>query len=241
MPSSKPASQIEWLFVQNQMRGQAMDHDFWHQRWQQNQIGFHKHEFNPILQTHWPRLSIPEKARVFVPLCGKSKDLLWLLAMGYQVVGVELSPLAVESFFADNNLQPTVRRQGDFWVSEVDGLQIFCGDFFALQTADVGEFDAVYDRAALVALPPDMRIDYVMKLSSLLPTNVQMLLIAFDYPQHEMPGPPFSVQADEVERLYSHWCEVELLTSDDALATELHFKERGLTKMVEQTYKLLVR
>ncbi|WP_225616187.1 thiopurine S-methyltransferase [Methylomonas albis] len=218
-----------------------MDHDFWHQRWQQNQIGFHQQAFNPILQLHWPRLAIRQNARVLVPLCGKSKDLLWLLAMGYQVVGVELSPLAVESFFADNDLKPTVRRQGEFWVSEVDGLQIFCGDFFALQAADVGELDAVYDRAALVALPPDMRIDYVMKLSSLLPPNVQMLLIAFDYPQHEMPGPPFSVQTDEVENLYNHWCEVELLTSDDALVTELHFKERGLSKMAEQTYRLVVR
>lgn len=218
-----------------------MDHEFWHQRWQQNQIGFHKQEINIHLERYWHRLTVNSKRRVFVPLCGKSNDMLWLLAMGYQVVGVELSPLAVESFFSDKGLEPRVRRQGDFLVSEVDGLQIFCGDFFALRSTDLGEVDAVYDRGSLVALPPDMRIDYVMRLSTLLPSCVQILLIAFDYPQHEMQGPPFSVQGEEVENLYGHWCDVELLDSENALETEVHFKARGLTRMAEQTYRLVVR
>lgn len=218
-----------------------MQHEFWYQRWQQNQIGFHKDEINPLLQAFWPGLSVRPNCRVLVPLCGKSRDMLWLLAMGYQVVGVELSPLAVESFFADNGLQPRVRRQGEFWVSEVDGLQIFCGDFFALRPDDVGEVDAVYDRAALVALPPDMRIEYVLNLSALLSANARMLLIAFDYPQHEMPGPPFSVQGEEIDSLYSHWCDIELLTSENALESEVQFKERGLSIMLEQSYRLTVR
>jgi len=217
-----------------------MQHEFWHQRWQQNQIGFHKQETNPFLQQYWPRLSVRPNSRVFVPLCGKSNDMLWLLAMGYKVVGVELSPLAVESFFSDNGLKPTVYRQGDFWVSEIDGLQIFCGDFFALQAADIGEINAVYDRASLVALPPDMRIDYVSKLATILASGVETLLIAFDYDQHEMQGPPFSVHGDEVNMLFSNWCEVELLASEDVLDQELHFNERGLTRMVEQIYRLVV-
>jgi len=218
-----------------------MHHEFWHQRWQQNQIGFHKQEINPLLERYWPKLAINPGARVFIPLCGKSNDMLWLLAMGYQVVGVELSPLAVESFFADNGLQPMVRRQGDFWVNEIDGLQIFCGDFFALQPTDLGEIDAVYDRGSLVALPPEMRIEYVSSLYAMLPPNVQILLIAFDYPQHEMPGPPFSVQREEVESLYLHWCDIELLTSENAFESEAHFKDRGLTRMTEHTYRLVVR
>ena len=218
-----------------------MQHEFWHQRWQQNQIGFHKQETNPLLQEYWPRLSVNPKSRVFVPLCGKSNDMLWQLAMGYQVVGVELSPLAVESFFSENGLKPTVRRQGDFSIYEIDGLQIFCGDFFALQAADIGEIDAVYDRASLVALPPDMRIDYVSKLATLLPSGVEILLIAFDYPQDEMQGPPFSVHGKEVNMLFSNWCEVELLASENVLEQELHFKERGLTRMAEQIYRLVVR
>ena len=218
-----------------------MHHEFWHQRWQLNQIGFHKQEINPLLERHWAKLTIHPRGRVLVPLCGKSNDMLWLLAMGYQVVGVELSQLAVESFFADNGLKPRVRRQGDFWVSEIDGLQIFCGDFFALRATDIGEVDAVYDRGALVALPPDMRIEYVSSLYAMLTSTVQILLIAFDYPQHEMPGPPFSVQTDEVESLYNYWCDIELLTSDDALESEAHFRDRGLSRMAEQTYRLVVR
>lgn len=218
-----------------------MQHDFWHQRWQQNQIGFHKPEVNPLLEKFWPRLSVTPKGRVLVPLCGKSRDMLWLLAMGYQVVGIELSPLAVEAFFAENGLQPRVRRHGDVWVSEIDGLQIFCGDFFALPADGLGEFAAVYDRGALVALPSDMRIDYASKLCSLMSSGAETLLIVFDYPQHEMPGPPFSVEAGEIENLYGHWCDLELLSSEDALLNETHFQERGLSRMAEQIYRLMVR
>jgi thiopurine S-methyltransferase len=218
-----------------------MHHEFWHQRWQQNQIGFHKQEINPLLERYWSKLSVNPGARVFIPLCGKSNDMLWLLAMGFEVVGVELSPLAIESFFANNGLQPRVRRQGDFWVNEIEGLQILCGDFFALRPTDLGEIDAVYDRGSLVALPSEMRIEYVSSLYAMLSSNVQILLIAFDYPQHEMPGPPFSVQYGEVESLYSHWCDIELLNSENALDNEAHFKDRGLTRMAEQTYRLVVR
>jgi len=218
-----------------------MHHEFWHQRWQQNQIGFHQQEINPYLQRHWPDLMIPAKGRVFVPLCGKSNDMLWLLSMGYHVVAVELSPQAIESFFAENGLKPRIYRQGDFWVHEIDGLQVFCGDFFALRSNLIGRIDAVYDRASLVALPPDMRIEYALNLSALLSPGVKILLIAFDYPQQEMQGPPFSVQNEEVEQLFNHWCDIELLSNKNVLEQQANFKERGLTRLTEQTYRLVVR
>jgi len=218
-----------------------MQHEFWHQRWQQHQIGFHSHEVNPHLQLHWPKLAIEPNSRVFVPLCGKSNDMLWLLAQGYQVVGVELSPLAVEAFFSENGLQPTTYPHGDFVISESDGIQILCGDFFALRSADLGKIDAVYDRASLVALPYDMRIDYIAHLSALLAPDVNILLVAFDYPQHEMTGPPFSVHNEEVEKLYHAWCEIELLANEDVIEREPHFKERGLSQLREQIYRLTVR
>jgi len=218
-----------------------VQHEFWHQRWQQNQIGFHSDEINRHLQQQWSKLRVEPNSRVFVPMCGKSNDMLWLLAQGYQVVGVELSPLAVEAFFSDNGLQPTLRHQGDFVVSEIDGLQIFCGDFFALRPADLGKIDAVYDRASLVALPYEIRIDYVLHMSVLLTAGVRILLVAFDYPQHEMPGPPFSVQTEEVEKLYYSWCDVELLADEDVIEQELHFKERGLSQIREQVYRLIIK
>jgi len=215
--------------------------EFWHQRWQQNQIGFHQQEINIYLQRHWPNLMVPPMGRVFVPLCGKSNDMLWLLSMGYRIVGVELSPLAVESFFSENGLEPMIYRRGNFSIYEVDGLQIFCGDFFSLRPNLIGEIDAVYDRASLVALPPEMRIEYAMNLSSLLSPSVKILLIAFDYPQQEMQGPPFSVQDHEIEQLFNHWCDVKLLSHENILEQQTHFKERGLTRMTEQAYSLVVR
>lgn len=218
-----------------------MQHDFWRQRWEQNQIGFHNLEINPLLQGFWPALAVNPGRRVFAPLCGKSKDLLWLLAQGYRVAGVELSPLAVSAFFAENNLRPTVRRQDNFSVHEIDGLQLYCGDFFELTSEILGEIDAVYDRAALVALPPEMRIDYVARLSTLLEPGMKILLVTFDYPQLEMPGPPFSVPADEIDMLYGRWCDIDMLASEDALARELQFKERGLGYIAEQVYRLTVR
>lgn len=218
-----------------------MHHDFWHQRWQTNQIGFHSLDINPYLQRFWPNLAIPSGRRVFVPLCGKSNDLLWLLAQGYHVVGVELSPMAVSAFFSENQLQPTVRQQGRFTISEVDNLQIWCGDFFALNSADLGCIDAVYDRAALVALPPDMRIDYVAHLASLLEPEQSILLVTFDYLQQEMAGPPFSVPEDEVDRLYQHWCTIECLASENTLQREQHFQQRGLSNLHECVYRLVVR
>jgi len=218
-----------------------MQHEFWHQRWQENQIGFHQQEINPYLQRHWAELEVPPMGRVFVPLCGKSNDMLWFVSMGYRVVAVELSRLAVESFFSENGLNPITYRQGDFWIYEIDGLQIYCGDFFTLNPDLIGPIDAVYDRASLVALPPDMRIEYAFKLSSLLSPSVKVLLIAFDYHQHEMPGPPFSVQEHEIEQLFHFWCEINLLSEENVLDQQVHFKDRGLSRLNEQACRLTVR
>ena len=218
-----------------------MQHEFWHQRWEQNQIGFHSPEVNPHLQHYWSSFNTPPGQRVFVPMCGKSNDMLWLLAQGYHVVGVELSPLAVEAFFKENNLQPTVRQHGKFIISEVEGLQIFCGDYFATSSSELGHIDVVYDRASLVALPPEMRIDYVTHLSTLLESGQQILLVSFAYNQSEMPGPPFSIPHNEIEMLYRPWCVVNLLTSVDVLQGEPKFKERGLTMLHEEVYRLVVR
>ncbi len=218
-----------------------MRHEFWHERWQQNQIGFHQEEINPFLQHYWPRLQLQPSDRVLVPLCGKSSDLLWLRTMGHGVVGVELSPLAVAAFFSENNLPADVSNHRSFQVSELSGLKIFCGDFFELQAGDVGSIEAVYDRASLVALPPEMRMEYAMQLSSLVSPNTQILLIAFDYSQREMDGPPFSVGKEEVHALFGRWCDIELLASVDVLSREERFKQRGLSRMDENVYRLRVR
>ena len=213
-----------------------MQQEFWHERWQLNQIGFHNQEINSHLQHNWSTLNITTGSRVFVPLCGKSNDMLWLLAQGFEVIGVELSPLAVQAFFAENGLSVTSRQQGKFSVSETEGLSIYCGDFFDLSGNDLAGVNAVYDRASLVALPPEMRTAYALHMQSLLKPGTKTLLVAFDYPQHEMQGPPFSVQTHEVKALYGNWCHVELLQTEDILDREPGFRAKGVTRMQEQVY-----
>ena len=175
-----------------------MDADFWHQRWNDGQIGFHQQRATPLLEKHWGALDLPSGGTVFVPLAGKSLDMDWLAARGHHVIGIELSQLAVQQFFAERNLLPTISTShvGQHYTS--GPIELICGDAFALDAATLADCAAVYDRAALIALPPAMRQRYANELYARLPSGCRGLLITLEYPQHEKDGPPFSV--DEAYR-----------------------------------------
>lgn len=215
-----------------------MDIPFWHERWKQNEIGFHQEAFNSHLQEFWPSLGLPAGSRVFVPLCGKSRDLLWLRARGHGVLGVEVSPIAVSDFFQENRLTTDVTRHEPFEVWEADGLAILCGDFFALTPDRLADIQAVYDRASLIALPPAMRDRYAAHLAGLLPPAARILLITMEYPAGGMQGPPFSVEESEVRRLYEKHFQVTSLLRKDILAENPRFRERGLTSLHEHVYRM---
>lgn len=216
-----------------------MDSEFWHERWAENQIGFHQDDINAHLTEFWNKLSLPKQgATVFVPLCGKSADILWLIKEGYKVVGVELSPLAVEQFFEENNLQPSIHKEEEFACWETENLSILVGDFFHLTSEHLRNIDAVYDRASLVALPPEMRSEYVEHLHSLLQDGTQTLLLTLEYHQNEIEGPPFSVHEDEVRALYAGSSQIELLFTQDLLPEKPKFKRAGATKLLEKVYQL---
>lgn len=215
-----------------------MQHDFWLDRWQEGQIGFHQDRINNYLTRHFARTGTPLGGTVLVTLCGKSLDMLWLQSQGFRVVGVELSPLAVEAFFSENNLQPTINADGKFQRYQADDITLLCGDFFDLTAADIGDIAAVYDRASLIALPPEMRRSYADHLTSLLPRDTKVLLITMEYPQQQMQGPPFSVQESEVHDLYDNNFQVTCLESIDVLEENARFKERGLSEMVERSFLL---
>lgn len=215
-----------------------MDASFWLQRWSQQQIGFHLSDVNPLLRRHWPSLQVAPGAHVLVPLCGKSLDLLWLLEQGLRVTGVELAAQAVDAFFAEQGLQPERQRVRDFTVSRVGNLEIWQGDFFDLQAADVPACRAFYDRAALIALPPDMRERYVERLSTLLERDAQGLLISLDYDLRDMEGPPFSVSPDEVQQRFSSSWKIELLETSSALDAQGRFRDRAMRYMDERVYRL---
>jgi len=214
-----------------------MDTEFWLQRWQDKLTGFHQQEVNPRLDAFWSQLQLTPGEQVFVPLCGKSLDMLWLRKQ-YAVLGVELSPIAVEAFFAENGLESEHSRQGLFSVYKADRLTLLCGDFFDLQPEQLRRVRAVYDRASLIALPEDMRARFVRHLTDLLPPAVPMLLVTLDYDQTQMDGPPFSLVEQEVRKLFAPRWSIQLLYQEDILARESRFRERGLSRMVEKIYLL---
>lgn len=218
-----------------------MDRNFWLDRWEKNEIGFHQNEINTHLKTYWSKLGLDNKCKVFVPLCGKSRDMLWLEGQGHAVLGVEISPLAVEAFFKENDLPSKKTQQGSFMRWDCGSLSLLCGDYFALEADDLKEVNAIYDRASLIALPPELRQQYVSHLSKLFPDGIPILLSTLEYPQSEMQGPPFSVEEQEVRVLYEQRYTVEVLYSQNVLEENPRFKERGLTRFIEKIYKLSPR
>lgn len=216
-----------------------MDTQFWIERWSRREIGFHQRDINSNLQRYWAQLHVPKGAAVFVPLCGKSLDMRWLMEQGHPVVGVELAREAIREFFADWGVEPQVVREGPFERWRADGIELLGGDFFALTRSDLANVRAVFDRAALIALSREMRQEYVAKLREILPGNTQSLLITVDYPQHEMSGPPFAVTDDEVHALFSDR-KIHLLSEVDVLGSDenVKFRERGLSHLIERVYRI---
>lgn len=208
--------------------------DYWHERWRAGRIGFHRGEANPLLLAH--RALLNDCTRVLVPLCGKSSDLEWLVIHGLEVVGVELSELAAQSFFSERGLAPTRREQAGFVVYEHGNLAIWVGDFFATNSADLGAFDAVYDDAALIALPAELRRAYASQVQKLMAPRAKLLLITLEF---DAPGgPPFSVFPEEVNELYGAAAEIRRLASQDARADTPDPIERGASYVQEVAYAI---
>ena len=204
-----------------------MEHDFWHQRWQKGEIGFHEPEVNTALTTHFHSLGLPSAARIFVPLCGKTEDIDWLLMQGYSVVGAELSELAVDSLFARLALTPKKEKIGLLirYTAEVNNqeLTVWKGDIFQVTFELLGGIDAVYDRAALVALPESMRSDYIAHVCDITQFAKQ-LLVTYEYDESVFSGPPFSISREYVHNQYPQPLRATLLSDasvDDGLKARL--------------------
>jgi thiopurine S-methyltransferase len=218
-----------------------MEASFWLERWQRNEIGFHQETFNPHLQKYWHEVGLTTPANVFVPLCGKSRDILWLASQGHKIVGVEVSSVAVSAFFAENALQAQRRSVDCFEQWQCGEIVLLCGDFFRLTPSLLGPTHAVYDRASLVALPPPLRDNYAVQMASLLAPGTPILLITMEYPEGQMNGPPFSVAEEEVRRLYGGSFVVSKIHSEDILDANPRFRERGLSSLREGVYLLRKR
>ncbi|MCO4785442.1 MAG: thiopurine S-methyltransferase [Marinomonas atlantica] len=206
--------------------------EFWLERWQMGRIGFHRDEVNPWLIQYWPQIG--RGAKVLVPLCGKSADLLWLANQGYDVTGVELSPMAVVEFFGDNDLTYQTEQVGSLKIHTAHGLalRIVEGDYFDFHETG---FDACYDRAALVAIPEDKREQYVLHTKQRLTPEATLLLITLSY-DGDQAGPPFSVLDFEVNELWGDW--IRKLASEDLLQLDERYQGHDRTVYEESVWRI---
>lgn len=191
-----------------------MDANFWHDKWAKKEIGFHGREANPLLVKYFRELSLPSGSRIFLPLCGKTLDIAWLLSNEYQVAGAELSEIAIQELFSELGTQPEISAIGALKRHSARNIDIFVGDIFDLQVDVLGKVDGVYDRAALVALPKEMRFKYSSHMRKLTHSAPQLLL-CFEYDQNLVQGPPFSISDNEVREHYQSGYQLARIASVD--------------------------
>jgi len=221
-----------------------MDPDFWHGRWQEKQIGFHQAEPNKLLKIHWPALGLAPASRVFIPLAGKSVDMVWLAGRGHRIIANELSRIAVEEFFDEQELTPETRDDGEFTVFTAGPYEIWCGDIFALPDHVTAGIAAIYDRASLIALPTGMRRRYATKLGGLIhdaarsPSPVRNLLITLEYDQSLIDGPPHAVLPDEIDKLFAKDWTIEKIAHEDGAAVSPKFAAAGIDNVGQTVYLL---
>ena len=217
-----------------------MEHQFWHERWAKKEIGFHEGTVNQYLHDHWPELAGNGTGTVLVPLCGKAHDMWWLHDRGHAVIGVELSDVACKDFFEEGQEKAKVHPGEPFTKFAHDDLQLWCGDFFQLVPEDLKHVRLVYDRAALIALPPHMRQDYVDHLTAVIPDGTHILLITLDY-DTDIKGPPFNVSDEEVQKLYSADYEIEHILTNTLAKDHPFTKRKGLAGATESVFRLRKR
>ncbi|GAA0780502.1 MULTISPECIES: thiopurine S-methyltransferase [Pseudomonadati] len=215
-----------------------MDPQFWHEKWQMQQIGFHQPQVNPFLIRFWTSLGLDANSKIFVPLCGKSLDMCYLAELGHQVQGCELSQTAIEQFFAENQLPFQVQSQQQHQFFSADQLELIQGDIFTIDPSVTASIGGFYDRAALIAWPETMRQQYAKTLAKLIPANVSGLLITLDYPQDTLKGPPFAVSPDWIEQYLAPYFEISLLSCEDVLADNPRFVNKQVPWLNEAAYKL---
>ncbi|MBE1287636.1 MAG: thiopurine S-methyltransferase [Alteromonadaceae bacterium] len=189
-----------------------MHHEFWHEKWEKLEIGFHEGQVNALLARHFSQLALHEGARVFMPLCGKAVDIEWIASQGFDVIGVELNESAVQQFFVERDIIPEITQTEHHKCYSFHNIRLYVGDFFTLDASLIGHIDAIYDRAAMVALPLDIRQNYTNRLSK-ISNHAPILLVTFSYDSSQASGPPFSITASEVSKHYANQYTINQLES----------------------------
>ena len=207
---------------------------FWHNRWLTQEIGWHQIIYNDLLVKYWPTINIVEGGNVFVPLCGKSHDMFWLAEQGYIITGIEMVEQAIQAFFEENELEFNISEINKQIAYSSPPFTIFKGNLFDLESNTI-QADAWYDRAAMIAIHPSTRMDYVNQIYQQTKSGAIGLLITFSYPQGQIEGPPFALHDEDVESLFSDRFEIECLekvyVEDD--------DELGLANVTSSVFKII--
>lgn len=212
-------------------------HQFWLSKWENNEIRFHQSSIHPALQKFGKKF---RPGVILVPLCGKSLDMSYLTTIGQKVIGVELSEIACRDFFRENKLTFKEEKVDDFIVFSSHHITLWCGDFFKLPQTEWKKITGVYDRAAIIALPPEVRKRYADEMVRKLPKGAETLLITFEYPQEFMQGPPFSVPESEINDLYKNFQIEKLQTEIEQRQTKDHPTLKNF-ETIEAVYWLTAR
>ncbi|MDO5505119.1 MAG: thiopurine S-methyltransferase [Pseudoxanthomonas suwonensis] len=215
-----------------------MEPGFWIDRWARGRIGWHRDEVTPLLRERWREVQADKGCRVLVPLCGKSVDMPWLAINGHRVLGVDLAQAGIDAYLAEQQFEPRSEATAAGPMFDAGPVQLLCADIFDVPADMLATCSAIYDRAALIALPPAMRRRYVAHVHGSLPPGSSGLLITLEYPQQEKDGPPFSVDEDEVRSLLEPAWEVTLLERRNILRSEPRFLEAGVTRLHTAVYRL---
>ena len=215
-----------------------VDNQHWLDRWKENRIAFHESTVNRQLQTYLPQAGLEPGSCVFMPLCGKAHDIAWIANQGFEVIGIELSTIAIEAFFAENSLDYQRFDSDRFAVYKSGNICLLQGDFFDLRNDDLGACTLVYDRAALIAMSPEQRPRYYDHMLSIIPAVSNMLLITLEYDQSEMRGPPFAVVEDEVRQHYADAFSITLLERNSVIDEQPRWRKAGLTALDEAVFRL---
>ncbi len=215
-----------------------VDNQHWLDRWEQNRIGFHEESVNHYLQKYLPRFDLPAGACVFLPLCGKALDIRWIAEQGYEVIGIDISQIAIEAFFEENELEYERVDSDRFGVYRSGSISLLQGDFFDLGSDDLGACSLVYDRAALIAMERPDRPRYYDHMLSIMPASSSMLLITLDYDQNEMTGPPFAVPTAEMRQHYAGSFDIRELESSSIIDERPRWRKVGLTALTESVFRL---
>ncbi len=222
------------------------DNENWLRMWRKDQTDdFHQLAVNPLLARFWRSQPLKTPCRIFAPLCGKSLDLLWLAQLGNEVIGVELSPVAAKAFFRENGLVPSKNKRGKFTIYEGGRIRILCGDFFRLTAAELGDIDVVYDRAALTALPEDLRTQYVAQLRTIVPPTCTIFLLTTADAEPVEAGTPAAASSDDVDEeicaLYAQHFEIDMAHMEPGLAREAGHPSGPLSDVEHKVYRLTPR